>query len=509
MKKISCLVALALLAIGISRAQDYPRVETFFGYTYLRANSATNVPAFSANGGSGQLAINASKVFGFVLDVGAVHNGNISDVHLDSTFTNFLFGPRFSIRSSRVRPYFQLLFGGVHAGTSIGLSGLPVSDQPIYLPGTSTPVRADQPVSLRASASQTAFAMTAGGGFDIKINRHVGFRLLGLDYMMTRLQNFRTLSDNNQHNIRVTTGLNFTFGGEAPAPLPPPPPPPMKTCWDGSSIAMDAACPLRSFDLRLNAAQTELCPGGTVTLGFPNAPQDASYQWTVEGQAISKSPTLEFGAAGREPGNYRVGLTVDAPEYHQATAGATLTVRPYSAPSGTLQVSEREIWAGDKVTLSANFNAGQCGGPLGSPTFSASEGSVSGNQFDSSQVRFDASSASEQRKTVTLVARVSDGKGEGTAQATLLVKKQALAKRLPDIVFPNASARVNNCGKRVLLEELKAAIDRDPTGKVVLVGHVSEKEAGKAGPINNALSMPLPSSAPAKASAPPSPPHRS
>src|SRR4051794_12818474 len=121
MKKLSSLVAFAALAASVVSAQDYPRVEAFAGFTYTRANSASNVPAFSANGGGGQLAVNANKWVGFVMDLGAVHNGNISDVHLDSTFTNFLFGPRISLRYSRVRPYFNVLFGGIHAGTSIAV----------------------------------------------------------------------------------------------------------------------------------------------------------------------------------------------------------------------------------------------------------------------------------------------------------------------------------------------------------------------------------------------------
>ena len=60
----------------------------------------------------------------------------------------------------------------------------------------------------------------------------------------------------------------------------------------------------------------------------------------------------------------------------------------------------------------------------------------------------------------------------------MVVKRKAIlaARRLPDIIFPANSVRVNNCGKRVLLEELKALIDRDPTGKVVLVGHITGSE---------------------------------
>jgi hypothetical protein len=82
-----------------------------------------------------------------------------------------------------------------------------------------------------------------------------------------------------------------------------------------------------------------------------------------------------------------------------------------------------------------------------------------------------------------IVARVADSKGSTTLQGSVIVKKPAatMAKRMPDIIFPSSSARVNNCGKRVLLEELKAAIGADSGGKVVLVGHSSSKETGKTG----------------------------
>ena len=484
MKNTWSLIGLVFAAATVVSAQDYPRAETFFGYTYTRANSATNVPAFSANGGSGQVAVNFNKWVGFVMDIGAVHNGNISDVHLDSTITNYLFGPRISLRYSRVRPYFNVLFGGVHAGTSIAVSAVPVA-APVYTPGVPTPVPG-QPVTLRATASQTSFGMTTGGGLDIKINRHVSFRPIGLDYFMTRLQNFRSGQDNNQHNLRYTTGFNFTFGGEAPAPPPPSPaapPTPMRACWDGSQVAVGADCPKRSMDLRPPGG-VELCPGTTLNITPPGPiPEGANYQWTIDGEPVSKQPSFEFGTTGREPRAYKLALTVSAPEYNDTTLERIVTIGAYQPPSGAIEASPREIWAGEKASLSANFNPGHCGGALGSPVFTASEGSISGNQFDSSEVQFDPGSTSEQRKTITVAARVADEKGEGTAQVALVVKKPAatLPRRLPDIIFPTASARVNNCGKRVLLEELKAMIDGDPNGKVVFVGHVSAKEAGKAG----------------------------
>jgi hypothetical protein len=56
-----------------------------------------------------------------------------------------------------------------------------------------------------------------------------------------------------------------------------------------------------------------------------------------------------------------------------------------------------------------------------------------------------------------------------------------MAVRLPDIIFPARSSRVNNCGKRVLLEELKSFMERDPSGNVVLVAHISDAEKSVSG----------------------------
>ena len=105
-RSIALSGAVSLFALAAA-AQDVPKVEVFTGFTYTRVNSASNVPAFSANGGGGQFVVNAGRHFGFVTDIGAVHNGNIGGYHLDTTLTNFMFGPRFAVHGHRVSPYFQ------------------------------------------------------------------------------------------------------------------------------------------------------------------------------------------------------------------------------------------------------------------------------------------------------------------------------------------------------------------------------------------------------------------
>jgi hypothetical protein len=213
----------ALQAFGVvmlfsitAPAQDMPRVETALRYTYTRVNSDTNVPAFSANGGGGDFVVNFNPWLGFVADLGIAKNGNIDDRNIDSIMFPFLFGPRITMRKSeRWIPYFQYLLGGAYtsSSTSVDANIAATPIQPIFVPGLGE-VTDLTAFSGRISASQTAFAMALGGGFDIKLSRHVSFRPIALDWLMTRFQNYRTQDDNNQHNLRYSVGFNFTLGAQ-------------------------------------------------------------------------------------------------------------------------------------------------------------------------------------------------------------------------------------------------------------------------------------------------------
>jgi len=209
MKTGLAVMGVTVLCAVVAAAQDIPKMETFLGYTYVRVNRATDAPGFSANGGGGQFVYNFNNWISGVADLGAVHSGNIGAAQLDSTFFNFLFGPRVSMRFSRLQPYFQVLWGGVYATTSTQIQGIAVATPS---PGGAIAVDPGQAITTRIGATQTAFAMTAGGGLDIKINKHVSFRPIGLDYYMTRLENLRSQNDNHQNNLRYTTGFDFTFG---------------------------------------------------------------------------------------------------------------------------------------------------------------------------------------------------------------------------------------------------------------------------------------------------------
>jgi opacity protein-like surface antigen len=209
MSKSIRLIGAALLSFAFTAAaQDKPsQMEAFLGYTFTQFNSERNIPSYEANGGSGQFVYNFGDSFGAVMDLGAVHNGNIRNVHLDTTVADFLLGPRFAMHKwSRFTPYVQALFGGAYGTTSLGVSpGLLVHPTPLTTvipPGD----------FLRAVKNDTCFAMTAGGGLDIKFSKHVSIRPFQLEYFLTEFHNPLLNSKNNQGNLRYSAGVNFTFG---------------------------------------------------------------------------------------------------------------------------------------------------------------------------------------------------------------------------------------------------------------------------------------------------------
>jgi len=491
-----CLVVLtAVLPFAtVAAAQDFPRVETAPGFMYIHTTPFTGLAhGINCAGFGGTIAVNVTSAFGLAADLGfcksfssginAVENGTVN-----GSGGTYLFGPRFTFRnSSRLTPFVEVSGGIVRAkmscangniGTycnSTGATQLPAVLRPGFNPSDT-------------SVSTNAPAFSIGGGLDIKINKKVAIRLFQAEYLYTAFGNdckfavCNTGTDNSQNSFRLKSGIVVRWGGERPGPTPPPAPPPTKACWDGSNVPVSQECPKRSLALSLSVPQSELCQGSTVTI-TPEAgvPGNATYQWTVDGQPISKAAALEFGTNGLEPRTYKVSLTAGADGYNDATAGTVITVQPYRPPTESLDISPSEIWFGEKATVAARVTPGQCGGALGTPVVSASEGSVADNVFDSSSVQFDPSEYKEQRKTVKIVANVSDQKGSIAAETKVVVKKKATAKRLPDIVFPEGNSRVNNCGKRVLLEELKTYTDNDPTGNVILVGHIGERESSAAG----------------------------
>ncbi len=179
-RKLVAAVGLLLLLPLTALAQDAPKVEVSGGFSYLRT---VELSAFNLYGWNASVAGNLNPWFGVVGDLGGNYASPSSGVFglagVDVKAHTFLFGPRFSYRSAgRTTMFCHALFGGAH-----GSAG-----------------------SFGVTATDTAFAMALGGGFDIRLADSVAFRALQLDYLMTRFGGDR------QNSVRLITGVVFRFG---------------------------------------------------------------------------------------------------------------------------------------------------------------------------------------------------------------------------------------------------------------------------------------------------------
>jgi hypothetical protein len=232
MKRVVTASAVILMSSFAAFATDYGRFETFLGYTYVRFETGdnfvgvpfdTSVPNFSASGGSAQFAYNVNRWLGVVFDGGAVTNtgsiGNFDNRILfpalssgggfNGILANYLLGPRVSFkRGSRFVPYVQALFGGATLWESLPVPDVAIIVPPVLGGGVIIPTGAN----IRFNRETSGFAMTAGGGIDIKLNKHVYVRPIQAEYFLTRLSPIGAFGLTNRNNFRYSAGINFSYG---------------------------------------------------------------------------------------------------------------------------------------------------------------------------------------------------------------------------------------------------------------------------------------------------------
>jgi hypothetical protein len=162
-RKIWFTLGTLVLTATAALSQETPKAEFSTGYSYLRLGGRNGI---NQQGGSVSVVGNLNQWVGIVGDFGAYGGSGFG------TFT-FLAGPRFSARnSSGVTPFAQVLFGGAHLGGSEGA---------------------------------TPFAISTGGGLDVKMTPNLALRPQ-VDYLALR-SNGVTLN-----SVRASVGLVFRFG---------------------------------------------------------------------------------------------------------------------------------------------------------------------------------------------------------------------------------------------------------------------------------------------------------
>jgi outer membrane protein OmpA-like peptidoglycan-associated protein len=205
--------------------------------------------------------------------------------------------------------------------------------------------------------------------------------------------------------------------------------------------------------------------------------RNASYQWMVNGQPAAGATSSSYDIPDQPGASVTVQVTVQNPPV--TSSPATFTIQALTPPNLTFAVNPNTVpYTSGPIQLAAVATPSPCGGAA---TVRYSGEGVTGTSFTPGSVSgFDmANRLRSQSKTVTITATATDAKNQTVSrQAPVTVTLNPEARRLDDVVFPNMSSRVNNCGKRLLLEELTPMLRNDPGAKVILIGHRDEHEKG-------------------------------
>jgi len=457
MRKSSMLLGLLLIAAGAAVAQDnFPKVETSPAFMYIR--TPIGGESFNCAGGGGTIAYNVTSLIGLAADMGGCKIfGNtlgLANTVSGSQFT-FLFGPRFTFRSSsRLQPFFEANFGGDHLSISCENAA----------------------VCGNASRGFTAFALTAGGGFDVKLSPRFALRLIQAEYMYTRFGNECALAicsqNNSQNSFRLKSGIVIGWG------IPPAVSPKAACVGTPPEVLPDDP------PVAVSAQPADFSPKHTL-----------QYKWASTGGQVSGSgSSATVDVAGLAPGTYDVRATVSDPkEKKNNTAACTVafTVKRPRPPVVACSASPSSIQAGSgtPVTISAQASSPDLR-KIETRKFSANEGSLQeGTSSAGQQVGQFTSSATLDTKDVqsgpiNVTIAVTDVRGlSGSCVASVNVQPlpppvEVISETLiSECQFknPRKPSRVDNECKAVL-DDVAIRLQHEPNGKLVVVGCAEDEE---------------------------------
>lgn len=163
-------------------------------YSLERAELAPgDCACFWLQGGGADAAITFSRGFGFAAALNGDHASNLAP-GVDVNRIAFMAGPRYArrihtwiVNSQQER---SLQFFGE------GLFGVTHAFDGVY------------PASSGVTSSANAFAIQAGGGFNLLLSKSFGLRLLQVDYARTTLPNN---ASNTQNDLRLAFGITWHF----------------------------------------------------------------------------------------------------------------------------------------------------------------------------------------------------------------------------------------------------------------------------------------------------------
>jgi outer membrane protein OmpA-like peptidoglycan-associated protein len=382
-----------------------PRYEIAGMYDFINFAPGDPFANFNNQGGSISFTYNASKWVGLTGELGGYDFKRSlfpltgSNIDTNGSFISYMFGPRLNLRKfEHFVPFAEMLVGGAKGG-----------------------------IELVGINSQNAFAMAAGGGVDMVLNKNIAWRVAQLDYFMTSFSGNTLGATGRQNSFRAGTGLVFRFG--IPNPPPPPNHPPVAAC--SVSPASVFAGSGESVAVHVTASDPDNDP--------------LTYSYTATGGAVEGTgPEARWNSTGTAEGSYTVNVKVDDGKGGSASCAADIKVeeKPNHPPTASLSIERSPILPGEHTGVTCN-GSDPDNDPL-TYSYTATGGKIVGS---GSNVQFDATGL--QPGSYSVKCTVNDGRG-GTADASGNVEvkeppqiKQLEAKlALHSVYFPTAQPTV-------------------------------------------------------------------
>lgn len=323
-------------------------------------------------------------------------------------------------------------------------------------------------------AKSTEFVFNYGAGLKFHLSEHLGFRLDARgDFGRNPAFGLTNVPNAHLNGLQATAGLVFYLGGRQQDVVPAAPP---------VTEQRPTLQPLNPGEL--SGAKGQLCQGRVLTLhatATDPAGHSLSYKWKANGQTVgTNDPDLSFKPNNAGDFEFEVEVSDAGDPSRTVRLGPkTLAVQDYTQPKITgLTASPNSVTvSGDSpahqtVILAADVASSPCAGNL-TYKWTVSDGALTNAAgpsavFDTASLNFD--SGLGQTKTITATVTITDENGQSVSQSTnFLVDYPAQFKRLADVLFAKDSARVNNCGKRLLID--LAAPQAGAAFDILLVGH--------------------------------------
>ena len=427
-----------------------PRYEFSAMYDYINFAPGDPFANFNSHGGSGSFTYNASKWLGLTGEFGGYRFDRDlfpltgSSTPVSGGFVSYLFGPRLNWRKfDHFVPFGEFLVGGATGGTE-----------------------------LIGTATQSAFAMAAGGGVDMVLTKNLAWRVAQLDYLMTSFSGSAVTATGRQNNFRAGTGLVLRFG--IPNPPPPPNHPPVAAC--SVSPASVFAGSGDTVAVHVNASDPDNDP--------------LTYSYTVTGGAVDGTgPEARWNSSGVGVGSYTVNVKVDDGKGGTASCAADIKVeeKPNHPPTAALSIERSPILPGERTGVTCH-GSDPDNDPL-TYSYTTTGGQIVGS---GSSVQFDATTL--QPGSYDVKCTVNDGRG-GTADSSASVQvkeppqiKQLEAKlALHSIYFPTAQPTVakptggllpsQEVTLDTLASDFKQYLTYRPDAHLILEGHADIRGA--------------------------------